>query len=306
MTDILIGIDGGASKTHLLAADTKLNIKTELTGSGCNYLAIGLSCAVDNLSGLIQKAVNSIHQDGYSYYVTIGTAGAGRKDDIERLTVSLKESLKNMDIPCKEIMFMSDAVIALEGAFEGKVGVILNCGTGSFVFGKDKEGNIHRAGGFGRLIGDEGSGYSIGRKGITLISKMMDDRISESEFYNAFIETTGITNGAELINNIYKLDFEIPSVAPLVISCADNDKLCRDILDEEVDELILHLEAIKNKMKTDDFNLVLMGSLINEENYYSTGLRAKIKEYLPEVKIIEPVKIPAYGALLFSQKMPGN
>ena len=62
----------------------------------------------------------------------------------------------------------------MQGAFPNEAGCILIAGTGSIIYGKDENGNIYRVGGFGRLLGDEGSGFSIGRKGLQAAAKYFD------------------------------------------------------------------------------------------------------------------------------------
>ncbi len=64
-------------------------------------------------------------------------------------------------------------VLLLKDAFSGKAGSILIAGTGSIMFGKDEAGEIHRVGGFGRFIGDEGSGYRIGRIGLNAVATIL-------------------------------------------------------------------------------------------------------------------------------------
>ncbi len=79
-------------------------------------------------------------------------------------------------VPIKKFVVESDARVALEGAFSGNPGSILIAGTGSIMFGKDSKGNIHRVGGFGRILGDEGSGFHIARSGLTAVAKQFDGR----------------------------------------------------------------------------------------------------------------------------------
>ncbi|MCL4278865.1 MAG: hypothetical protein KJZ60_04155, partial [Ignavibacteriaceae bacterium] len=96
------------------------------------------------------------------------------------LEKGFKDFADEEGIHFKGVKVISDAHIALEGAFPDSAGCILIAGTGSILFGKDEKGVIHRVGGFGRLIGDEGSGYSIGRKALNAVSKSSDGRGEET------------------------------------------------------------------------------------------------------------------------------
>ena len=93
--------------------------------------------------------------------IVLGTTGGGRRNDAELLEKKIFEDVKQKSISINKFRVESDARIALEGSFSGKEGSILIAGTGSIMFGKDEAGEIHRVGGFGRYIGDEGSGYRI-------------------------------------------------------------------------------------------------------------------------------------------------
>ncbi len=99
----------------------------------------------------------------------------------------------------------------MEGAFSGKPGCILIAGTGSILFGKDKNGLMHRNGGFGRIIGDEGSGHSIGRKGLSAVAKELDGRGKSTLITKMLNKKYNISSASDLIINVYKNNFDIAS-----------------------------------------------------------------------------------------------
>ena len=140
-------------------------------------------------------------------------------------------------------------------------------------------GDIHRVGGFGRLIGDEGSGYSIGKRGIQAISKFYDGRGKITMLSELVAKHNQINNSEELINAVYKNNFDIASVAEHVIYAAEkNDEVCKKIIDEETDELILHIRTMKEKLKLEILDVYFAGSIITNDNHFSQVLRRKIKE----------------------------
>lgn len=175
---------------------------------------------------------------------------------------------------------------------------------GSILFGKDEKGVIHRVGGFGRLIGDEGSGYSIGRKALNAVSKSSDGRGEEtliSELLNSKMNS-GSANA--IINKVYNEKLDVASVAKIVIEAAEEgDLIAEDILDEEADELVLHIRSLIEKFRTNILSVAFSGSLIDNENFYSDLLKRKIKSTLPNVKITQAVLSPIGGAILFAKKL---
>jgi len=301
----LIGIDGGGTKTDCAIADLSGKIINQTTGKPSNFLVIGVEEAVENLFSLIEENLFQLEGDFADVkQIVIGVAGAGRKEDAQLLEKSFKDYSDQERIHFKRVSVLSDAHIALEGAFPNSAGCILIAGTGSILFGKDEKGVIHRVGGFGRLIGDEGSGYSIGRKALNAVSKASDGRGEEtliSELLNAKMNP-GSANS--IISKVYNDKLDVASVARIVIEAAEEgDPIAEDILDEEADELVLHIKSLLDKIHTDKLNVAFSGSLLDNKNYYSDLLKQKIKSTLPRVEIVKPATSPVSGAILLAKRI---
>jgi N-acetylglucosamine kinase-like BadF-type ATPase len=301
----LIGIDGGGTKTDSAITDLSGNIIHQTTGKASNFLVVGIEEAVENIFALIEENLFKLEGDFAEVkQIVIGAAGAGRKEDAQLLEKSFKDYADQQGIHFKGIKVVSDAHIALEGAFPDSAGCILIAGTGSILFGKDEKGIIHRVGGFGRLIGDEGSGYSIGRKALNAVSKESDGRGEAtliSELLNAKMNSSSSTS---IINEVYKEKLDVASVAKIVIEAAEEgDMIAENILDEEADELVLHIKSLMNKFQTDNLNVAFSGSLIDNKNFYSDLLKQKIKSTLPKVIVVKPSSTPVSGAILFAKRL---
>jgi len=301
----IIGIDGGGTKTECAVADLSGKILHKTFGKPSNFLTIGIDAAVENLFELIEGALFKIGADfGAVEMLLIGTTGAGRKEDAGALEKKFNDFTMGEGIRIKSVKVVSDARIALEGAFSKNAGCILIAGTGSILFGTDKNGSIYRNGGFGRLIGDEGSGYSIGRKGLSAAAKEMDERGNKTLITNLLHKEQSISSKEDLINKVYKENFDVASAAELVLAAAEeNDTAALQILNEETDELLLHINAVMKKMKSKKLDIAFTGSLIANKNIYSDLLRMKIDENLPSVKIKEPDNTPVEGAILLAKEM---
>ncbi|GIK61761.1 MAG: hypothetical protein HND39_08945 [Ignavibacteriota bacterium] len=301
----LIGIDGGGTKTDCAIADLSGKIIQQSSGKPSNFLIIGVKETVRNIFALIEENIFALEGDFSDVkQIVIGVAGAGRDEDAKLLEKGFKDFADEEGIHFKGVKVISDAHIALEGAFPDSAGCILIAGTGSILFGKDEKGVIHRVGGFGRLIGDEGSGYSIGRKALNAVSKSSDGRGEEtliSELLNSKMNS-GSANA--IINKVYNEKLDVASVAKIVIEAAEEgDLIAEDILDEEADELVLHIRSLIEKFRTNILSVAFSGSLIDNENFYSDLLKRKIKSTLPNVKITQAVLSPIGGAILFAKKL---
>jgi N-acetylglucosamine kinase len=298
-----IGLDGGGSKTKCVLTDSSLNILSEFTGGPSNFITIGTDIVTDTILDLIQKCCNEKNISHSEIKgIILGTTGAGREQHAKKLENAVLQKATKLNITINSFKVESDARISLEGAFSGSPGSILIAGTGSIMFGKCRDGLIYRVGGFGRLIGDEGSGLTLGRKGLNIISKSFDGRGKETILSKKMKEQFRINNQEELITEVYSNEFKIQLVAPLVIESAnEGDELCTQILDEETDELVMHVAAMNRKLNEENMKLVFIGGTITSDNYYSKMLREKINLFLPNIKIQQPDFPPEIGAVIMAK-----
>jgi N-acetylglucosamine kinase-like BadF-type ATPase len=304
----LIGIDGGGTKTRCIAANFEGKSFYEATGGPSNFLVFSLDQVSENLVNLLEDCIKNLKCEFEDLtFIVLGTAGAGRIEDAERLEHHFLDYANKKKAEIKNFKVVSDARIALEGAFSGRPGSILISGTGSIMFGKDANGEVHRVGGFGRFIGDEGSGYSIGRKGLAALSKFFDGRGKRTMLSELVSNQFGIEGGEKLINAVYKNNFDIASAAQQVINAAnENDEVCKKIVDEETDELITHISAMKEKLKQKTMEVSFTGSIITTDNFLSRQLHKKIKDKFNDVRVIEPEHQSAMGAVLIAKSFIKN
>ena len=137
----LIGIDGGGTKTKCVIANLQGNPVYETSGGPSNFLIHGLDKVSENILNLLTDCVKNLKCDFRDLAcIVIGTAGAGRKEDADKLKSHFLKYAKSKNSVIKNLIIESDARIALEGAFSGKPGTILISGTGSIMFGKDTDG----------------------------------------------------------------------------------------------------------------------------------------------------------------------
>jgi N-acetylglucosamine kinase-like BadF-type ATPase len=107
-----------------------------------------------------------------------------------------------------------------------------------------------------------------------------------------------------IINKVYKEKLDVASVAKIVIEAAEEgDPIAEDILDEEADELVLHIKSLLNKIQSNEIDVAFAGSLIDNKNFYSALLRQKIKSTLPRVEVVKPATPAVSGAILIAKRL---
>lgn len=299
----LIGLDGGGTKTKCVVTDHDLNILNECIGGPSNFLVYGTEDVSKTLLSTIKECTDQLKINADEIdSVLLGTAGAGRRDDAERLENEFIKLAEKKGILFKYFRVESDARIALEGAFSGLPGSILIAGTGSIMFGKDLDGNIHRVGGFGRILGDEGSGFHIGRLGLSAVAKYYDGRGPRTILKDMIERVFNITDSSSMITEVYKNKFDVASVAPLVMKAAEQgDEVCVNILNSEIEELIEHVNTMKVKLNESVLKISLIGGTITTENYYSNLFKEKV-ELIEGVQLKEPELPPQVGAALMAKQ----
>jgi N-acetylglucosamine kinase-like BadF-type ATPase len=302
-----VGINAGGSKTDFVLTDFDLNILYSSNSYPCNMKKEGTQKAI----ALLESIINKIFSDGKVKPdeitgICAGFAGGGRTADADAVRNGFQLLLKEKFGIVPQVIITTDALITLEGAFTGKEGVVLIAGTGSILYAKDNRDIFHRAGGFGRIIGDEGSGYSIGRKGLAAAAKSLDSRAKENVLTRILKEKYAVDSSESLIRKIYEEGFEVSEFAPFVIGGAESgDEICVKITDEESDELVLHLKAIKNYFGP-SFRLCLSGGIITTENYFAGLVKEKISSRFTNIEIIQPEMSPELGAALLIKKKSGS
>ncbi|GAB1442755.1 BadF/BadG/BcrA/BcrD ATPase family protein [Ignavibacteriales bacterium] len=300
-----IGIDGGGTKTHLVCLDEKKNNLGESFGGNSNFLLNGLETVTETLFNLINDFISSKNLNyGDLAAVVLGTTGAGRVADAQRLEHFVLQKFSSHNIQLPRFTVVSDARIALETAFPGVSGAIMIAGTGSIMFGKNILGEILRVGGFGRFLGDEGSGYKLGQRGLTAVARAMDGRGDYTILKDIVAQKFGFNEPNDMISAVYSNGFDIASVAPLVIEAAgEGDEIAIKILDEESDGLIDHIKAMKSKFENEILKVSFVGSVLTKENIFSQLFKKKLSERHPDVVIQQTLEPPVMGAVYLGMGM---
>ncbi|MBI4430035.1 MAG: hypothetical protein HY562_13055 [Ignavibacteriales bacterium] len=304
----VIGMDGGGTKTAAMLADMNGAVRMEVVGGPSNFQMIGVERASDTLYGLIESCCTKAGVACEEVVAIVaGLTGAGRQSDKDRMREGFRAFAGQKGSDLESIIIESDARIALEGAFRGRPGIVLIAGTGSIAFAKDTQGTIHRVGGWGRMLGDEGSGYAIGRDGLNAVTKHLDGRGKPTLLTSLVAEKFGFTPQERIIAAVYRENFDIASVAPLVLETASKrDSLCVRIIDNAAEELYKHARALTSQLKSlankkgQRIPLTFIGSLAGGENMLSKLLKGRISAKLKRVKIVRPEASPAYGAVLMA------
>ncbi len=167
-----LGIDGGGSGTTAWLADGDGQVLSRARSGPSNPVKVGLALARHNLLAAAREARRKAGLQGQMLdWVCAGLAGVDRTTFHRALLAGLRKT-----VPARHTLLSTDGLIALRGSLAGEPGVLVISGTGSIAYARNRLGRLLRCGGWGSLLGDEGSGYDIGRKALTMALRDFDGR----------------------------------------------------------------------------------------------------------------------------------
>jgi N-acetylglucosamine kinase len=161
---------------------------------------------------------------------------------------------------------------------------------------------MERAGGWGHLLGDEGSGHSIALRGLNAATRAYDGRDRKTSLIDGFITETGETSFENLVSRIYLENWsapEIASLAPTVLSAAiKGDIVALEIVERAARELALSAHVVIEKlgMEDDTFDLILAGGIFKGSQKMIEVIRQEIRKSVPQAEVKLPLLEPVVGA----------
>ena len=295
----VIGIDGGGTKTLMKLADLDGNLLVCCEGGPANMNSINRAVLEETLTKLLAEGLGQITgKPSDCRAICLGMAGAGRTAEKQ----ILKEILSRLGFN-DTVMITDDAHIALYGGIGSQEGIILISGTGSICYGRNSRGEVCRAGGWGYILGDEGSGYDLGLSALKHTVRGFDKREEDTLLSTMILDRLKIGSADELVNIIYRSGEGrkiIAGLAPVVEeACLSGDSYAESILKNAVSELFKNIEAVITGLNFTDVRIqvALGGSVLLKSKYISNNLINTIAISYPGVKVFNIKNDAAWGAV---------
>jgi len=280
---LFLGIDGGGSKLRLVIVNTNLDELASLTAGPANPNIIGHEAArrkvrrgivdVLDIAGLREENISA---------VGIGIAGASNLHSESWLVETVKPVL-----PESCLTTSSDLEIALAGALAQGHGILLLAGTGSAAYGVSPAGERLQIGGWGYLLGDEGSSFWIGSQLLKHVLRARDagNAPRQSGLAQACLDELGLSEVTDLIAWVYRSEeapaTRVAGLAPLVLDRAEHgDGLAVEILTRAAAHLAEQVETMRRRLKYEGAPIAFAGGLLDKANWLSTELTRRLG--LPE------------------------
>jgi N-acetylglucosamine kinase-like BadF-type ATPase len=230
----VLGIDAGGTKTVCQLADERATVIAEARAGGANLQAAGELAVEKVLHDVMEEALDD--RGVVPTAICLGIAGVDRPED-ERVIRGVMKRIGYM----ARILVVNDALVALEAGAPGEPAVVIIAGTGSIAYGRNAKYEAARAGGWGYVLGDEGSGYWIGRAALRAVLREADRRGPETELTSLLLKHFGVARAQDLIHEVYH-ETPNPATIAAVAQCVqqaflDGDPVAIGILRASADQL---------------------------------------------------------------------
>jgi N-acetylglucosamine kinase-like BadF-type ATPase len=305
----IIGVEGGGTKTVAWIATIHPDGTSEIRGRGAsgpsNIHAVGLNSTLDHVLEAIRLARSAA---GLSQQpadaVCLAMAGVDRPQEAELFTQwAFAQKL------AVRVKVTNDCEGLLAAGTKEGWGVALVAGTGSITFGQTPDGTMTRTGGWGYLMGDEGSAYTVALAGLKAAVRAADGRDPGNQLLPDFLERLELHQPEDLLQAIYLSNHDrawIASLADVVTAAADRgDGAANGIIDSAAGELALLIATTARKLhlQSEPIPLCYTGGLILN----SPALQARLEEELTgqQIRLAEyvAVEVPVWGAIKLAKQL---
>lgn len=293
----VLGIDAGGTKTVCQLADGTGRIVGESRGPGANLQAAG-ELAVEKTLHTLMDEVMAPHPEARPGAICVGMAGVDRPGDAE----IVRGIMRRIGLGAR-VLIVNDALVALEAGAPGTPGVVIIAGTGSISYGRNAHGEAARAGGWGYVLGDEGSGYWIGRHALRAVVREADRRGPRTSLTPRALAHFGVTRPQDLIHEIYYGGMRPGAIAALAsdvhAAFAEGDVVAAGILEVGVRELVSSAASVvaRLRLEHEPFTFVLSGGIFRAVPWMREQLGVRLPRVARQAEI-RPLEVePAEGAV---------
>lgn len=304
---VYVGIDGGGTRLRAAVCDETMRVlASREVNSTANPNIIGREGA----AALIQETVREILSDAGIDPAAVNGAGIGVAGVSADHAAEWLDAVMRAVLPQASIARSSDVEIALVGAHGDRYGLLILAGTGSAAYGVNRAGAAALVGGWGYLLGDEGSGFWIGLQAVRAFTRAADEGAASSAMLNTRIANAlALDTPKAVIRQVYTDG--APPVAPIaalaeiVLELADaGDPECRRIISRAAESLTDLARLIRRRLAADDLPIAFAGGLLTSENALSRALCDRLGLAALPTPRYPPVIGAARLAQLYSETEP--
>jgi N-acetylglucosamine kinase-like BadF-type ATPase len=305
--ELLLAVDGGGTKTQALVAGLDGKVLARGLGPSSNLHNVGFAASCQAVATAIEGALMHVlgpqasgpepWQRARFAAACFGLSGVDAPEDEAQVARWIRERTI-----APRFLVVNDSELVLAGGTPEGWGIALISGTGSVCLGRTPEGRTARAGGWGPLLGDEGSGYQIAINGLRLAARTADGRADAPAILEAVMRHCSLRDASALIRYVHAPTMgaaELAGLATVVLdAAARGDAAAAAIVEDAARELAGHVEVVARKLRLTRPPLALGGGL----------LRGQLKRAVLDAVTIELgptayVPDPSLGAVALARRL---
>lgn len=303
---LVVGVDGGGTRTRVILADANGTVLSKTEGPGTALRPGEEAASADIIKALVTDVLHIAERtETRPAVLVVGVAGAGQ----ERAAQALWSALASRRI-ADDVSVQADATIAMDDAFGESAGILLIAGTGSVAFARSPDGRVERCGGWGPSIGDEGSGTWLGRRALSVVTASYDGREPETALTGALLTALEFESLDDIVP--WATDATpaaIAALAPVVCQVASGGDLrANALVSLAVEELVVHVRTLAKRCFIDErasFPVALTGGLLSRGSLVRKRLEQRLKSAVPGCTVRSEEVNAARGAIRRARRLLG-
>ncbi len=294
-SDAFLGVDAGASHCAAVIGRDDRTVLGRALGPAA-AMHPGAAAAVAAV--IADTARRAAAQAGVALPVAravVGAAGAGRPREQDELAAAVTRAGV-----AATVRVIPDGTVALAAAFGEGPGIIVNAGTGSVAFARDSAGQVHRAGGHGWQLGDEGGGYWLGRRALDAAARAEDGRGEGSTLLARLLSALGLQRFDDLVRwTSTATPAQVAALAPHVLNAArEGEAVAQRAVAEAAQELVGLMRALEPHFPGGaPIPAATIGGLLNPGSPLAAAFRDVLGAQFPRAHLTASSVDPALGAL---------
>ena len=303
---ILLAVDAGGTRTRCAVASSAGPLLGIGGGGPGNHILAGWEVARDSVSAAISAALAAAGRPRLDAAVA-GSAGVGANGEGREVVESLLAEL----LPeTAVIRATGDMVTAFHGALRNPIGIVSCAGTGSVCFGRNRHGRTRQVGGWGHLMGDEGSGYDIALQALRAVARAHDGRGPETALAAGLSRRAGVATPIELAFQVYGGDLGRDRLAALAVevtaAARRGDAVAAGILTAAAEELALAVVATARHLDMDEPAVSYAVAVFDAGAAILAPFSARLHRDLAGARVVPPLLPPIGGALRLALEAAGH
>jgi len=265
-SSLLMAIDAGGSGSRAVLFRATGEVVSKAYGDSCNYQSVGSGVVEGRIRSLLSSVTEILGQHPTVECAVFGMAGLDTERDLQLLRRLVEHACNDLGIKIAKIIVENDGLVATRGTLGDGPGLALIAGTGSITYGV--KGNVFiRVGGWGHRLGDEGSGFWIGKLGLMHVLRSLDGRESASGLTRTILEKLGLQSADDVVHWIYSSSASVEQVAalaPFILSLAMSDATAHGIFTHTRNELVRSVSTAVDRLdlQNGSFKVALMGGIL--------------------------------------------